>query len=190
MSQQKKHRLAICRRFAECIRLYKHTRLAEHQTRGMRKKAIKGRIINHRKTRRKETDMVVLNDEMKKMLANNLAYIATVDEQGNPNIGPKISVHLLDDSHIIYYERTGGQHFRNLTANQKMVIGVSNEETMKGFRFHGTIVLHKDDQIFKDAVDYADQRGLKRPKVVPEMTVTRVDYLDAGAKAGTICMQD
>ena len=48
--------------------------------------------------------MVAMTDDMKSMIANNLCYIATVDENGYPDIGPKISMQVKDDSHLFYYE--------------------------------------------------------------------------------------
>ncbi len=134
--------------------------------------------------------MITLTDDMKKMIAHNLAYVATVDDEGNPDIGPKMSVGVLDDTHLFFYERTARQTLRNMRANGKLVIAVANRATKKGYRFFGTLRLHKDDQIYADAIDFADKHGLKHPAVVPVLAVRRVDLLDAGPKAGTTIAQD
>lgn len=129
--------------------------------------------------------MIRLTEDMKQMIANNLAYVATVDNDGNPDIGPKMSVGVLDDTHLFFYERTARQTLRNMRANGKLVIAVANLESKKGYRFFGTLNLHKDDEIYADAITFADEHGLKHPAVVPVLAVRRVDLLDAGPKAGT-----
>ena len=133
--------------------------------------------------------MVTLTEEMKAMIKDNLGYVATVDENGNPDVGPKMSLTVLDDSHIMYYERTARQNLENLRANGKLVIAVANLATKKGFRFKGDVVLHKDDDIYADAIKFADEHGLKHPEVVPVMEVRRVELLDAGPKAGTLLVE-
>lgn len=134
--------------------------------------------------------MIRLTDDMKQMIAHNLCYVATVDDEGNPDIGPKMSVGVLDDTHLFFYERTARQTLRNMRANGKLVIAVANLESKKGYRFFGTLSLHHGDQIYADALDFADKHGLKHPACVPVLAVRRVDVLDAGPKAGTTIAQD
>ena len=54
--------------------------------------------------------MVALTDDMKKFVENNLCWIATVGKDGQLDLGPKMSMFVLDDSHLAYHERTAGQH--------------------------------------------------------------------------------
>ncbi|MDD6462008.1 pyridoxamine 5'-phosphate oxidase family protein [Pseudoscardovia suis] len=134
--------------------------------------------------------MVAMTDDMKSMIANNLCYIATVDESGYPDIGPKISMQVKDDSHLFYYERTARQHLHNLRDNGKMVVAVATKDNKHGYRFHGPVELVDSGDFYEEALKFADEHGLKRPAVVPVMTITRIDLLDAGPKAGTIIAQD
>ncbi|WP_416354054.1 pyridoxamine 5'-phosphate oxidase family protein [Agrilactobacillus fermenti] len=134
--------------------------------------------------------MIKLTADMKQMLQENLAYIATVDAHGYPDIGPKISVYALDDQHIGYYERTGKQHYQNLQANGILIIAVANKVTMRGYRFHGETELHTDDHIFQDAVQFAQTHDLKRPLTVPVLRITRIDTLDAGPRAGEVLVSE
>lgn len=136
--------------------------------------------------------MQKLTPGMKNLIGNNLGYVATVDENGDPDIGPKMSITVLDDSHLMYYERTARQTLHNLRENGKLVIAVADLKTKKGYRFHGPVTLHEgmDDPIFARAIKYADDHQLKHPAVVPVMEITRIDWLDAGPKAGTVYSQD
>jgi len=133
--------------------------------------------------------MAVLTEEMKDLLRNQLAYVATVSDEGIPDIGPKMSLYAMDDSHLAYYERTAGQTYRNLRANGRLVVCVVDYAHKKGYRFRGTVVLHENDQIHADALAYADEHGLKHPAVVPVMTITQIEDL-APAHAGQTVVEN
>ena len=48
----------------------------------------------------KKLDTNKLTDKQADLFKNNLVYIATVDENGNPQVGPKGSMTVLDPSHM------------------------------------------------------------------------------------------
>lgn len=50
--------------------------------------------------------MATLTADMKTFIENNLAWITTVDKDGNLDLGPKMSMFVLDDNHLAYHERT------------------------------------------------------------------------------------
>ena len=82
--------------------------------------------------------MAKLTQAMKDMILGELSYISTVDADGNPDVGPKISMRVLDDEHLIYNEMTGGQTQANINDNGKAIVAVANAKALKGFRFGGT----------------------------------------------------
>ena len=43
--------------------------------------------------------MATLTADMKTFIENNLAWITTVDKDGNLDLGPKMSMFVLDDNH-------------------------------------------------------------------------------------------
>ena len=47
--------------------------------------------------------MATLNADMKEFIANNLAWIATVSKDGELDLGPKMSMFVLDDNHLAYH---------------------------------------------------------------------------------------
>ena len=124
-----------------------------------------------------------LTEEMKDFVNHNLCYVATESDEGKLDLGPKMNMQVLDDSHLMYYERTAGQTYRNLEANGKICIASANLQEKKGFRFYGKVVLHRDGKIFEDACKYAERHSLKKPTVVPVIEVTEIQYLDP-ARAG------
>ena len=50
--------------------------------------------------------MATLTADMKTFIENNLAWITTVDKDGNLDLGPKMSMFVLDDNHLAYEELT------------------------------------------------------------------------------------
>lgn len=129
--------------------------------------------------------MAKLTDEMKDFLAHNLCWITTISKDGTLNLGPKMSMFVLDDEHLAYHERTAGQHFANLSDGSDLVVACVNFEQKKGYRFRGNVVLHKDDEIYQTQVHNAEENGTKVPAVVPVLQITTIEDLSAGAKAGT-----
>lgn len=134
--------------------------------------------------------MATLTDEMKQFIQDNLAFVATVSEDGIPDLGPKMSMFVLDDQHLAYHERTGGQTYRNLENGSPLVVAFVNFEQKKGYRFRGEVVLHTDDDIYNEQVKLAEQRGTKKPECVPVLEIGQIEDLSAGPKAGTTIAKD
>ena len=49
--------------------------------------------------------MAVITPEIKEFIKNNLGWITTVSKDGELGLGPKMSLFVLDDTHIAYHER-------------------------------------------------------------------------------------
>lgn len=134
--------------------------------------------------------MATLTAEMKDFIANNLGWVATIDKDGQLDLGPKMSLFVLDDNHIAYHERTAGKTYENLTAGSPLVIAFANLAQKKGYRFRGPVTLHSDDAIYDAQVKVAEEKGTKKPAVIPVMEVTEIQDLTSGATAGTTIARD
>ena len=128
--------------------------------------------------------MATLTADMKTFIENNLAWITTVDKDGNLDLGPKMSMFVLDDNHLAYHERTAGQHYENLKNGSPLVIAFANLEKKQGYRFRGNVVLHVDDDIYNEQVKVAEEKGTKKPAVIPVLEVTEIQDLASGPTAG------
>lgn len=117
--------------------------------------------------------MVDLTDEMKGFLNSNLAWVATISKEGQVDLGPKMSMFIIDNNHIGYHERTAGQTYRNLLDGSDLVVAVANLEQKKGYRFRGNVVLHSDDAIYDEQVKVAEERGTKKPMTIPVLWRSR-----------------
>ena len=127
--------------------------------------------------------MAVITPEIKEFIKNNLGWITTVSKDGELDLGPKMSLFVLDDTHIAYHERTAGQHYENLKNGSPLVIAFANLEKKQGYRFRGNVVLHVDDDIY-------NEQGTKKPAVIPVLEVTEIQDLASGPTAGKTIAKD
>ena len=126
--------------------------------------------------------MAKLTDEMKELMSKQLAYISTVSSDGRPNIGPKRTMRIVDDSTLMYNENTGRRTFENLKANGRASVAYVDWEKLDGYRFVGKSEIFTEGKIFDDAVEWA--KG-KVPKAVVVIHIEEIYTLHIGAPAGT-----
>ena len=134
--------------------------------------------------------MATLSEDIKTFIENSLAWIATISKEGELDLGPKMSMFVLDDNHLAYHERTAGQHFKNLQDGSQLVVAVANLAEKKGYRFRGTVTLHTNDAIYNEQVRVAEEKGTKKPAAVPVMEITEIQDLTSGANAGKTIAKD
>jgi len=126
--------------------------------------------------------MAKLTNEMKELMAKQLAYIATVSSDGMPNIGPKRTMRIVDDSTLMYNENTGKQTQQNIKDNARVAVAYVDWEKLDGYRFVGKAEIFTEGKIFDDAVEWA--KG-KVPKSVVVIHIEEIYTLHIGAPAGT-----
>ena len=134
--------------------------------------------------------MATITAEMKTFIENNLGWVSTVSKDGQLDLGPKMSLYVLDDHHIAYHERTAGQTYRNLQDGSPLVVAFANLAEKKGYRFRGVVTLHTDDAIYEEQVKIAEEKGTKKPAVIPVLEVTEIQDLASGPTAGKTIVQD
>ncbi|PJM80091.1 pyridoxamine 5'-phosphate oxidase family protein [Bifidobacterium scaligerum] len=134
--------------------------------------------------------MAVITPEIKEFVANNLGFVSTISQDGELDLGPKMSLFVLDDTHIAYHERTAGQTYENLKNGSPLVVAFANLEKKQGYRFRGTVTLHTDDDIYEAQVKVAEEKGTKKPAVIPVLEVTEIQNLASGPNAGKTIVKD
>lgn len=78
--------------------------------------------------------MTNLDEKMKAMLAVQLPVQATTGEDGLPDIGPKRSLRVYNDTTLFYNDNTGGRMLKNIRAGSKMAVAVTDRENRDGYR--------------------------------------------------------
>jgi predicted pyridoxine 5'-phosphate oxidase superfamily flavin-nucleotide-binding protein len=102
--------------------------------------------------------MIKITDDMKEFVNKALAdgvpcLVGTVDPDGSPNIGPKGSVLVFDDSTLAYWERSFRGSANNVSKNDKVVVYFRNPAAAQklggggALRFYGRAEVHEKDAI-------------------------------------------
>ena len=119
--------------------------------------------------------MAKLTEEMKELIATQQCFVATVNPDGTPNLGPKRSTRVLDDEHLVYNEATGKRTWANVQNGSTVAIAVVDREKMKGFRFVGIPEAITSGELYEQAVAAVTKRpGLPAPKAVIKIKITRI----------------
>ncbi len=130
--------------------------------------------------------MAKLSDEMKVMFQKQLAVIATTSNDGTPNVGPKGSMHVLDDETLAYSESTGEKTFRNLQENPKVAVMVIDRETADGYQVKGVAELLTSGGLFEQVVKRQKERKRPLPKNVVKIRIEEIYSVKSGMTAKRI----
>jgi predicted pyridoxine 5'-phosphate oxidase superfamily flavin-nucleotide-binding protein len=103
--------------------------------------------------------MAKLTGEMRAMFEQELAIIATASNDGTPNVGPKGSVHVIDEETLGYAEGTGEKTLRNLQQNPKAAVLVVNREKGDGYQIKGKAELLSTGDFFEQVARKQEQRN-------------------------------
>lgn len=85
----------------------------------------------------------MLNDDMKQLVAGTmLCFAATVNEDGTPNVSPKSSLKVHNDTHLIFANMASPKTAENLLHNPAIELNCIDIFSRRGYRFSGTATLH------------------------------------------------
>jgi hypothetical protein len=84
-----------------------------------------------------------------------LGFVATVSAGGRPNVSPKGTFVVLDDTTIAFGEIRSPQTLTNLTNNPELEVNFVDQFTRKGVRIRGnTIFVRKGSEEFGDLIGH------------------------------------
>lgn len=118
--------------------------------------------------------MARLTPAMQEMIAQQQCFVATVGEDGWPNVGPKRSTRVLDAEHLAFNEVTGRHTYANLRRDPRVAVAVVDREHMDGYRFLGRAEVLEEGALFESAVRAAEERGAPRPRAVVRIRVEEI----------------
>jgi len=106
--------------------------------------------------------MIEFNAEVKKLVNfQKLGYVATVSADGTPNLSPKGTIAILDDSRLVFANIRSPKTIENLKKNPSIEINVIDPFSRMGYRFKGLAKIIPDGQDFENILDYFKQKGVK-----------------------------
>lgn len=118
--------------------------------------------------------MAKITEEMKAMIKEQQAFIATATPDGTPSIAPKGSTRVLDEEHIIFSESTGKRTYENLKKNPRVAIVVCDRAQMKCLRFHGKAEIITSGPLFDKSVESMKKMGAPPPQAVIKIKVDEI----------------
>jgi hypothetical protein len=109
----------------------------------------------------------------------HLVFAATVTRDGQPNLSPKGTIRVWDDHHLFFLDIASPNTRANLEQNPKIELNVVEHLSRRGYRFFGTATLHRDDDVFREAMRrvFAEEGASYPVNCVMLVAVERMDQL-------------
>jgi len=108
--------------------------------------------------------MAVLTEHMRRVVREQrLGFVATVCEDGTPNLSPKGTLAVWDDDTLVFADLRSPRTVANLRTNPAVEINVVDVFNRKGYRFKGRARVLTEGQEFERAVAlYRDEDAADR----------------------------
>ena len=106
--------------------------------------------------------MVVITEEIKNFVNfQKLGYVATISADNTPNLSPKGTIIVLDESSLAFADIHSPQTVENLKRNPSIEINVVDPFSRRGYRFKGIAeIISTGDKFDKIILDYKES-GVK-----------------------------
>ena len=106
--------------------------------------------------------MVVITEEIKNFVNfQKLGYVATVSIDNTPNLSPKGTIMVLDESHIAFANIQSPKTVENLKQNSSIEVNVVDPFSRKGYRFKRTAEVNSSGDQFNKIISYYKTSGVK-----------------------------
>jgi predicted pyridoxine 5'-phosphate oxidase superfamily flavin-nucleotide-binding protein len=103
--------------------------------------------------------MELTADMQRVVVEQSLGFVATVTPDGRPNLSPKGTTTVLDDTHLMFADIASPGTVQNLRANPNVEVNVVDPIVRKGYRFRGTATVHQNDDTYERALAVMKARG-------------------------------
>lgn len=118
--------------------------------------------------------MAALTEQMKALIKTGQCLVATASKEGWPNVGPKGSVMVVDDSALAFGEMTGQQTYANLQENPKVAIVVVDYQQRAGYRFVGPAQLETSGPLYDKFAERFKKMELPRPVAAVKVNIEAI----------------
>jgi uncharacterized protein len=117
----------------------------------------------------------MLTPDMKRVVAEHpLGYVATAATDGTPNVSPKGTFFVVDDTTIAFAEIRSPATMRNLQANPRIEVNFIDPFVRKGYRFAGTArIFARGDGSFDELLKKCGSSLAPRVKAIVVISVTK-----------------
>jgi len=106
--------------------------------------------------------MITISEEIKNFVNfQKLGYVATISNDGTPNLSPKGTIVVIDESTMVFADIRSPQTMQNLQENPSIEINVVDPFQRSGYRFKGDGKIINDGSEFDKILDYYTKAGVK-----------------------------
>ena len=106
--------------------------------------------------------MITISEEIKNFVnSQKLGYVATVSNDGTPNLSPKGTIVVMNESTLVFADIRSPQTIQNLQNNPSVEINVVDPFQRLGYRFKGEGKIINEGSEFDEILDYYENAGIK-----------------------------
>ena len=106
--------------------------------------------------------MITISEEIKNFVnSQKLGYVATVSNDGAPNLSPKGTIVVMNESTLVFADIRSPQTIQNLQNNPSVEINVVDPFQRLGYRFKGEGKIIYEGLEFDKILDYYINAGIK-----------------------------
>lgn len=130
--------------------------------------------------------MVSIPKHVQDFLPGKLAWVATAARDGEPNVTPKGTLKLIDESHVLFADLFSLKTRKNLLENNKIAVTVVDAATAKGYQLKGTAEMVTSGALLEETSKHLKEslKGLPPLHHVVKITVESVFDQSVGPDAG------
>ena len=92
-----------------------------------------------------------------------LCFVATVNDDGTPNLSPKGTIAVLDHDHLVFGDIRSPQTLANVRQRPTMEINIVDPISRKGYRFRGQATVVDGGEQYDRFVALCRERGTTNP---------------------------
>ena len=106
--------------------------------------------------------MVIITEEIKNFVNfQKLGYVATVSSDNTPNLSPKGTIMILNESHLAFADIQSPKTVENIRHNPSIEINVVDPFSRRGYRFKGIAEIITSGDKFDEIISYYKTSGVK-----------------------------
>ena len=127
-----------------------------------------------------------ISNELQEFIKGKLGWVATVDAAGMPNVTPKGTIRVLDESTLIFADLFSLKTRENLKHNPNVAVTLADHERVIGYQFKGQAELIDAGPVFDSVKEALKQspKALPEPQYVAKITVEAIYDQSPGPNAG------
>ena len=121
--------------------------------------------------------MVIITEEIKNFVNfQKLGYVATISADNTPNLSPKGTIVILDESHLVFADIHSPQTVENLKRNPSIEINVVDPFSRRGYRFKGIAEIISSGDKFNKIISYYKESGVKSS--IKTIVIVKIEKLN------------